>query len=109
MIGTEPTAAARCNGSCPRMSFTRALHLLAIKVRTVEIFALEVAKWRAFCSVMIFHQLLGLFLMLGMPTCPELLFMLTSAPLRSSRSMIGSPAASLRLAAIMSEVQPDPS
>lgn len=47
-MGTEPTAAALCRGSCPRVSFTRALHLLAIKVRTVEILALELAKCSAF-------------------------------------------------------------
>ena len=49
MIGDDPIAAARCRGNCPRLSFTLALHLLAMRVRTVERLALEVAKWRAFC------------------------------------------------------------
>ena len=48
MIGTDPTAAARWRGSWPRLSFTLAVHLLAIKVRTVEMLILEVAKWSAF-------------------------------------------------------------
>lgn len=41
-------AAARWRASWPRLSFTRALHLFAIRVRIVLRFALEVAKWRAF-------------------------------------------------------------
>ena len=48
MIGEDPIAAARWSASCPRLSLTLALHLLAIKVRTVERLALEVAKWSAF-------------------------------------------------------------
>lgn len=42
-------------------------------------------------------------------TCPELLLIETSAPFRSNRSIVASPAASLRLAAIIRGVQPDPS
>lgn len=46
---------------------------------------------------------------LGKLTCPELLLLDTSAPFRSNRSIVASPAASFRLAAIMRGVQPDPS
>lgn len=44
MMAVDPIAAARWSGSWPRLSLTLALHLLAIRVRTVEMLALEVAK-----------------------------------------------------------------
>lgn len=42
-------------------------------------------------------------------TWPETLFVLTSAPFLSSRSMMGSPSAFFKLDAIMRGVQPEPS
>lgn len=58
-MGMEPTAAARWSGSWPRLSFTLALHLWAIRVRTVEMLILEVAKWRAFCKEFISYLIYG--------------------------------------------------
>jgi len=52
-MGTEPTAAARWRGSWPRLSLTLALHLLARRRRTVVMLILEVAKWRAFCGLLV--------------------------------------------------------
>ena len=48
MMGTFPTAAARCNGNWPRLSLTLAEHLCATSKRTVEMLDLEVAKCSAF-------------------------------------------------------------
>lgn len=50
-MGIEPTDAARWRGNWPRLSFTLALHLWAIRVRIVEMLFLEVAKWRAFYGI----------------------------------------------------------
>lgn len=43
-MGIDPTAAALCSGSCPRLSFTLALHSWAMSVFTVLRFDFDVAR-----------------------------------------------------------------
>ncbi|KAH7085805.1 hypothetical protein BKA63DRAFT_27348 [Paraphoma chrysanthemicola] len=89
IMGTLPTAAARCSGSWPRLSLTRALAggFWLSRVRAMSRFDLEAQKCRA--------------------VWPLLFFAFTSASLPSSRSTMAS--ASFREQAIMSGVQPEPS
>lgn len=50
-MGIEPIAAARCNGSCPRLSLTLALHFWDRSLRIVDMLFFEAAKWMAFYFV----------------------------------------------------------
>ena len=46
-MGTEPIAAARCKGSWPRLSLTRAEAPRATSLRAVSTLFLEAVKWSA--------------------------------------------------------------
>lgn len=46
-MGTEPIAAARCKGSCSRLSLTRAEALWAMSFRARSRLFFEAQKWRA--------------------------------------------------------------
>jgi len=55
-IGTEPIAAARCRGSWPRLSFTRAVALCVSSKRARGRLFLEQTKWRAVYDEVVGYQ-----------------------------------------------------